>query len=110
MKRLNKKVALITGAARGIGFVIAKAYKGEGAIVFIADINIEAAQKAADEIGDNAFAIQMDVASQESIDNAIKKVIAKVGKIDILLNNAALFDAAETIDISRDSYLSLIHI
>ena len=55
MKRLNKKVALITGAARGIGFVIAKAYKGEGAIVFIADINIEAAQKAADEIGDNEF-------------------------------------------------------
>ena len=77
MKRLNKKVALITGAARGIGFVIAKAYKGEGAIVVIADINLEAAQKAAVEISDNTFAIQMDVTSQESIDNAINEVIAK---------------------------------
>ena len=107
MKRLNKKVALITGAARGIGFVIAKAYIAEGAIVVIADINIEAAQKAAVEISDNTFAIQMDVASQESIDNAINEVIAKVGKIDILINNAALFDAAKTVDISRDSYEKL---
>ena len=107
MKRLNKKVALITGAARGIGFVIAKAYIAEGAIVVIADINLEAAQKAAVEISDNTFAIQMDVASQESIDNAINEVIAKVGKIDILINNAALFDAAKTVDISRDSYEKL---
>ena len=68
MRRLNKKIALITGAARGIGLVISKAYIAEGAIVFIADINLEAAQKAAVEIGDNAFAIQMDVSSQESID------------------------------------------
>ena len=90
MKRLNKKVALITGAARGIGFVIAKAYTGEGAIVVIADINLEAAQKAAVEISDNTFAIQMDVTSQESIDNAINEVIAKVGKIDILINNAGI--------------------
>ena len=107
MKRLDKKVALITGAARGIGFVIAKAYKGEGAIVVIADINLEAAQKAAVEISDNTFAIQMDVTSQESIDNAINEVVAKVGKIDILINNAALFDAAKTVDISRDSYEKL---
>ena len=107
MRRLNKKIALITGAARGIGLVISKAYIAEGAIVFIADINLEAAQKAAVEIGDNAFAIQMDVSSQESIDNAINEVIAKVGKIDILINNAALFDAAETVDISRDSYEKL---
>ena len=107
MKRLDKKVALITGAARGIGFVIAKAYKGEGAIVVIADINLEAAQKAAVEISDNTFAILMDVTSQESIDNAINEVVAKVGKIDILINNAALFDAAKTVDISRDSYEKL---
>lgn len=104
MKRLAGKSALITGAARGIGRVFAAAYVREGATVAIADINLEAAQATATEIGDAAYAVQIDVSEQDSIDAAIDTVVAKAGKLDILINNAALFDAAETLDITRASY------
>lgn len=104
MKRLDGKSALITGAARGIGKGFAKAYVNEGATVAIGDINIEAAEATADEIGDAAFAVQIDVSKQDSIDGAINAVVATAGKLDILINNAALFDAAETVDITRESY------
>ena len=104
MKRLDGKSALITGAARGIGKGFAKAYVNEGATVAIGDINIEAAEATADEIGDAAFAVQIDVSKQDSIDGAINAVVATAGKLDILINNAALFDAAATVDITRESY------
>jgi galactitol 2-dehydrogenase len=102
--RLAGKSALITGAARGIGRGFAEAYVREGATVAIADINLDAAQEAAAAIGDAAYAVMLDVSKQESIDAAIAAVVAKAGKLDILINNAALFDAAETVDITRASY------
>ena len=104
MTRLTGKSALITGAARGIGRAFAERYVREGATVAIADINLDAAQAAATEIGEGAYAVQIDVASQDSIDAAIGAVVARAGKIDILINNAALFDAAETVDITRESF------
>ena len=104
MNRLDGKSALITGAARGIGRGFAEAYVREGATVAIADINLAAAQVAAAEIGDPAYAVQLDVSNQDSIDTAIATVVAKAGKLDILINNAALFDAAETVDITRASF------
>lgn len=107
MKRLDGKSALITGSARGIGRGFAEAYLREGATVAIADINREAAEATAKEIGDAAYAVQMDVTRQDSIDAAIDAVVAKAGKLDILINNAALFDAAETVDITRASYEKL---
>ena len=104
MSRLSGKSALITGAARGIGRAFAEAYIREGAIVAIADINLEAAQAAAAGMGDSAYAVQIDVSQQDSIDAAIASVVARAGKLDILINNAALFDAAETVDITRASF------
>lgn len=104
MKRLDGKSALITGAARGIGRGFAQAYLAEGATVAIADINFDAAQATADELGGNAYAVQIDVSDQDSIDAAIGAVVDHAGKLDILINNAALFDAAETVDITRASY------
>lgn len=104
MKRLDGKSALITGAAQGIGRGFAEAYLREGAQVAIADINLEAAQATADALGEGAYAIRLDVAHQDSIDAAIAAVVNKAGKLDILINNAALFDAAETVDITRESY------
>lgn len=104
MRRLDGKSALITGAAQGIGKGFAKAYLREGATVAIADINLDAAQATAAEIGGGAYAVELDVSRQDSIDAAIATVVDRAGKLDILINNAALFDAAETVDITRESY------
>jgi NAD(P)-dependent dehydrogenase (short-subunit alcohol dehydrogenase family) len=104
MNRLDGKSALITGAARGIGRGFAESYIAEGATVAIADINLDAAMATARELGDAAYAVQLDVSDQESIDSAIASVIEQAGKLDILINNAALFDAAETVDITRASF------
>jgi NAD(P)-dependent dehydrogenase (short-subunit alcohol dehydrogenase family) len=102
--RLEGKSALITGAARGIGKAFAEAYALEGATVAIGDINLAAAEKTAGEIGAAAYAVHLDVTDQASIDQAVKAVEAKAGGLDILVNNAALFDAAPIVEITRASY------
>lgn len=104
MKRLLGKTALITGAARGIGRYFSEAYVAEGAQVAIADIDIARAQKSAQEIGENAIAVEMDVTDQNSIDKGIEEVIANFSGIDILINNAAIFTAAPITDITRSDY------
>ncbi|MBD9462494.1 L-iditol 2-dehydrogenase [Pseudomonas sp. Pdm06] len=110
MKRLEGKSALVTGAARGIGRAFAQAYIEEGATVAIADIDLERAQATAAELGDSAYAVKMDVTDQASIDQAIATVVARAGKLDILINNAALFDLAPIVDITRQSYERLFSI
>ncbi|BBP53267.1 MULTISPECIES: L-iditol 2-dehydrogenase [Pseudomonas] len=110
MKRLEGKSALVTGAARGIGRTFAQAYIYEGATVAIADIDLERAQATAAELGDSAYAVKMDVTDQASIDQAIEAVVAQVGKLDILINNAALFDLAPIVEITRQSYERLFSI
>ncbi|MET3455914.1 L-iditol 2-dehydrogenase [Pseudomonas kilonensis] len=110
MKRLEGKSALVTGAARGIGRTFAQAYINEGATVAIADIDLERAQATAAELGDGAYAVKMDITDQASIDQAIEAVVARAGKLDILINNAALFDLAPIVEITRQSYERLFSI
>ena len=102
--RLDGKCALITGAARGIGLEFARAYLREGARVAIADINLPAAEAAAAQLGAGAIAIRLDVTDQASIDAAVADAVRRMGRIDILINNAALFDLAPIVDITRASY------
>ncbi|TGV12102.1 L-iditol 2-dehydrogenase [Mesorhizobium sp. M8A.F.Ca.ET.173.01.1.1] len=108
--RLRGKSALITGSARGIGRAFAEAYVREGATVAIADINLDAARKTAAEIGDHAYALKLDVTDQASIDAAVKAVESRTGGLDILINNAALFDLAPIVEISRASYEKLFSV
>ena len=110
MKRLDGKSAIITGAARGIGKAFAKAYVKEGATVAIADINVEAAQETAAKIGAKCYAVHLDVTDQASIDATVKTVELRAGGIDILINNAALFDLAPIVEISRKSYDKLFSV
>ncbi|MDR6757587.1 D-sorbitol dehydrogenase (acceptor) [Mycoplana sp. BE70] len=110
MKRLDGKSALITGSARGIGRAFAEAYVREGARVAIADINSERARQTVAEIGAAAYAVEMDVTSQSSIDNAVAACVKEAGGIDILVNNAALFDLAPIVEITRESYEKLFSI
>lgn len=108
--RLKGKSALITGSARGIGRAFAEAYIREGAIVAIADINLEAAEATAKDIGSAAYAIRLDVTDQSSIEAGVKAVEANAGGLDILINNAALFDLAPIVEISRASYDKLFSV
>ncbi len=102
--RLDGKVAVITGAARGIGRAIAARYVAEGATVVIADLNEAGARAAAAEIGGACSGMAFDVTRQESIDAMVAGVVASHGRLDILVNNAGIFDMAPTVEITRDSY------
>ncbi len=102
--RLQGKVAVITGAARGIGRAIATRYAAEGARVIVADLNEAGAREAAEAIGGDAVGLRLDVADQGSIDAMVGSVVERCGGIDILVNNAGVFDLAPIVEITRESY------
>ena len=102
--KLKDKVAIITGAARGIGKAIAERYVKEGAKVVIADLNEEGAKKVAADIGPAAVALELDVTEQASIDATIEATVAHFGGLDILVNDAGIFDLAPIVEITRESY------
>lgn len=104
MKRLAGKTALITGSARGIGRAFAEAYVREGARVAIADIDFNGAQTAAEELGGGSIAVRLDVTDQTSIEQAVAETVSELGRIDILINNAAVFTAAPVSEITRHDY------
>jgi NAD(P)-dependent dehydrogenase (short-subunit alcohol dehydrogenase family) len=102
--RLKDKVAIVTGAARGIGKAVAERYAQEGAKVVIADLNEQGAKDAAAAIGANAFGVKLNITEQDSIDAAIAATVKRFGGLDILVNNAGLFDLAPIVEITRESY------
>ena len=90
--KLDGKVALITGAASGIGHGIAKTYVGEGARVVIADLNAAGAAKAAEELGgkETAIGIAMDVTKEDQVNEGVEQTVTAFGRIDILVSNAGI--------------------
>jgi len=90
--KLNGKVALVTGAASGIGHAIAKRYVEAGGRVAIADLNLEGAAAAAKEIGDetSAIGVGMDVAKEDQVNLGVERTVRAFGRIDILVSNAGI--------------------
>ena len=90
--QLNGKVALITGAASGIGLGIAQRYVAAGGRVVIADLNETAAIQAAGGLGDakTAIAVKMDAASEDDVNAGVEKTVGTFGRIDILVSNAGI--------------------
>ena len=105
--RLHGRIAMITGAARGIGKAFCESYVREGASVVIADINLAQAEVTAASIGDAVSTVHIDVTDPASITLAVDTVVERHGRIDILINNAALFDLDPIVDITRESYTRL---
>lgn len=97
MKLLKNKVALVTGAAKGIGRAIAETFAENGAHVVVADIIREGAKKIADRINSKgalkAMAVTLDVSNPKEVESAFERTIKEFGKIDILVNNAAILKA-----------------
>jgi 3-hydroxybutyrate dehydrogenase len=91
--KLNDKVAIVTGAASGIGKAIALRFVHEGAKVAIADLNLQAATAAAAEIGGaqgRAIGVQMDVSDEKAVNDGVAAVVAQFGGVDILVSNAGI--------------------
>jgi NAD(P)-dependent dehydrogenase (short-subunit alcohol dehydrogenase family) len=91
----NQPVALVTGANQGVGFQIAKALAANGYTVYIGSRNLSNGEKAAAEIGANAHAIQLDVTQQATINAALQLIGATSGRLDLLVNNAAISHAGK---------------
>ncbi|MDF2637507.1 MAG: 3-hydroxybutyrate dehydrogenase [Novosphingobium lindaniclasticum] len=92
--KLKDKSCIVTGAASGIGNAIAHKYASEGGKVAIADLNLEAAQKAADDIqakyGTEALAVAMDVTSEDQVNAGVGQVVEAWGAVDVLVSNAGI--------------------
>jgi NAD(P)-dependent dehydrogenase (short-subunit alcohol dehydrogenase family) len=102
--KLNGRAALVTGGARGIGAAIARHFFEEGASVMVADVLENEAAVVAEPFGKRGSSVVLDVRDQQSIDAAVQTVVGRFGRIDILVNNAAVFDMAPLLEITPESY------
>ncbi len=96
--RLENKVAIITGAAQGIGRAYAHTFAKEGAKVVVADINEDKASdvvREVEELGAEAMAVKVDVSDPESAKAMVGQTVERFGQVDVLLNNAAIFATIE---------------
>ena len=104
MKKLENKVAVITGGNSGMGLATAKLFAKEGAKVAITGRNEATIKEATQSISDDAIGIKADVADLKSIENSYKEVQEKFGKIDVLIVNAGIFKGAPLADFTEELF------
>ena len=104
MNALTGKVALVTGAAKGMGKAIATLFARQGAQVAITARNMEQAQRVAAEIGEAALPVVLDVTERTSWDKAVSTVDAKWGRLDVLVNCAGISESASTEAITDEAW------
>ncbi|MCJ7684655.1 MAG: SDR family oxidoreductase, partial [Desulfobacteraceae bacterium] len=105
--KLNNKVAIITGASKGIGKGIAIRYAHEGATVIVASRSMDLLSAIAEEInseGGQALALKVDVRKHESIQEVVNKTVEEFGRLDIMVNNAGISMAHPSEDLSPEDW------
>jgi meso-butanediol dehydrogenase/(S,S)-butanediol dehydrogenase/diacetyl reductase len=102
--RFAGKVALVTGAASGIGAATARRFASEGARVVIADINEKGAQKVADQIGASALAVRTDVSDPAAVEAMVQRAIEAFSRLDVLHNNATLIEAGPLTKLTLEGW------
>ncbi len=102
--KLENKVAVITGGSAGIGLATAKLFAAQGAKVAITGRNLENLNKAIEEIGNGAIGIQSDSGNLADIDRLYKTVEEKLGKVDVLIANAAIYVLAPLADFTEEMF------
>ena len=102
--RLDGRVALVTGAARGIGAATAARLAAQGARVAVADVDLDAARATAAAIGPAALAVELDVRSRASFAAAVETTLAELGGLDVLVNNAALTIVRPFFELADDEW------
>ncbi len=110
MGKLEGKVALITGAARGQGEAEARLFASEGAKVVLGDVLDEPGKKVAESIGEAAVYLHHDVASEESWRSAIDAAVSKWGRLDVLVNNAGILHVAPIVQLELSDYLRTVNV
>lgn len=108
MGQLDGRNAIVTGGASGIGRAICQLFAQEGARVAVLDLNGDAANEVAAEIGGGAFGATVDVAEEASMNNVIAAAIARLGGVDVLCNNAGIGDYALTVDMTFEQWQRMI--
>lgn len=108
--RLNNKVAIITGAANGIGYAAAERFIEEGALVFIADFDEDAGITAANKLGDQAIFAKVNVADRKSVKNLVASVMEQAGQIDILVNNAGITRDAMLTKMTDEQFQQVLNV
>ena len=112
-KRLEDRVAIVTGGARGIGQGICFRFADEGAKVAVFDVIPDEAKKVAAEIvksGGAALALKVDVTKASEIEKAVKEVISEFGKVDILVNNAGITKPSKVADMTEEVWDSVVDV
>jgi 3-oxoacyl-[acyl-carrier protein] reductase len=105
--RLNNKIAIVTGARRGMGRAIALALAKEGANVVVSDISQEDCQKVVDEIeklGRKGLALKCDVSSHNDVEDMVKRTVAEFGRVDILVNNAGILTFKPFLELTDEDW------
>lgn len=102
--RLSGKIAIVTGAAQGFGYGIAQELIREGATVVIADMNLERSAEAANDFGEHAIAIGVNVSDEDSVSNLMCETVEKLGGLDILISNAGVLRAGGLDDMTMKNF------